>query len=156
MFKLDLEKQRNQRSNCQHPLDHQKNESSRITSSSASLTMIKSLTLWSTTNWGKLLKKWGYRNTLSCSWQICMQVKKQQNLLEPDMEQTWNLTWNKHGTNWFQIGKGVCQGCIFNSVYLTYIQSILHEMPGLMKHKLESRFLREMSVTSDMQMTPPL
>jgi len=59
-------------------------------------------------------------------------------------------------TNWFQIGKGIRQGCIFNHAYLTYMQSISHEMPDLMKHKLESRFLREMSVVSDTQMTPPL
>ena len=40
--------------------------------------------------------------------------------------------------------------------YLTYIQSTYYEMPGWMKQKLESRFLGEMSITSDMQMTPPL
>ena len=40
--------------------------------------------------------------------------------------------------------------------YLTYMQTIACEMPGWMKHKLESRLLREISVTSDMQMTPPL
>ena len=40
--------------------------------------------------------------------------------------------------------------------YLTYMQSISCEMPGWMKHKLESRFLGEISIISDMQMTPPL
>ena len=39
--------------------------------------------------------------------------------------------------------------------YLTYMQSTSCEMPGWMKHKLESRFLGEISITSDMQMTPP-
>ena len=39
--------------------------------------------------------------------------------------------------------------------YLTYMQSILCEMLGWMKHKLESRLLGEISITSDMQMTPP-
>ena len=58
-----------------------------------------------------------------------------------------------HGTtDWFQIEKGVCQGCI----YLTYIQSTSFEMPGWMKHKLQSRLTGEISITSDMQMTPPL
>ena len=62
-----------------------------------------------------------------------------------------------HGTtDWFQIGKGVHQGCILSPVYLTYMQSTSFEMPGSMKHKLESRLLREISITSDMQMTPPL
>ena len=40
--------------------------------------------------------------------------------------------------------------------YLTYMQSILRKMPNWMNHKLESRFQGEMSITSDMQMTPPL
>ena len=40
--------------------------------------------------------------------------------------------------------------------YLTYMQSTSHEMPGWMKHKLESRLPGETSITSDMQMTPPL
>ena len=39
--------------------------------------------------------------------------------------------------------------------YLTYMQSASREMLGWMKHKLESRLLRETSITSDMQMTPP-
>ena len=41
-------------------------------------------------------------------------------------------------------------------VYLTYMQSTSCEMPGWMKHKLESRLWREIVITSDMQMTPPL
>ena len=57
---------------------------------------------------------------------------------------------------WFQIGKGVHQGCILSPSYLTYIQSTSWEMLGWRKHKLESRLLGEMSVTSDMQMTPKL
>ena len=40
--------------------------------------------------------------------------------------------------------------------YLTYMQSISYDMLGWMKHKLESRLLEEISITSDMQMTPPL
>ena len=40
--------------------------------------------------------------------------------------------------------------------YLTYIHSTSCEMPGWMKHKLESRLPGEISVTSDTQMTPPL
>ena len=61
-----------------------------------------------------------------------------------------------HGTtDWFQIGKGVHQGCIL-SPCLFYMQSTSREMLGWKKHKLESRFLGEISITSDMQMTPPL
>ena len=62
-----------------------------------------------------------------------------------------------HGTtDWFQIGKGICQGCILHPDYLTYMQSISREMLGWRKHKLESRLPGEISITSDMQMTPPL
>ena len=58
-----------------------------------------------------------------------------------------------HGTtDWFQIGKGVRQGCILSPCLF----NLYAEMPGWMKHKLESRLLGEISITSDMQMTPPL
>ena len=60
-----------------------------------------------------------------------------------------------HGTvDWFQIGKRVCQGCILSpclfNLYAEYI------MRNARKYKLESRLLGEISITSDMQMTPPL
>ena len=62
-----------------------------------------------------------------------------------------------HGTtDWFQIGKGGRQGCILPPAYLTYMQTTSREMLSWRKHKLESRFLGEISITSDMQMTPPL
>ena len=62
-----------------------------------------------------------------------------------------------HGkTDWFLIGKGVYQGCIFHSTNLTYMQSTSLEMLGWIKHKLASRLPGEISTTSDMQMTPPL
>ena len=59
-----------------------------------------------------------------------------------------------HGkTNWLQIGKGVCQGCILSPcLFNLYAEYII----DLKKHKLESRLAGEISVTSDMQMTPPL
>ena len=60
-------------------------ESSRRTSTPASLTMPKSLTVWITTNSSKFFKRWEYQATLPAFWEICMQVKKQQ--LELDKEQ---------------------------------------------------------------------
>ena len=61
-----------------------------------------------------------------------------------------------HGTtNWLQIRKGACKGCIL-SPCLFNLQSTTWEMLAWMKGKLESIFLGEISITSDMQMTPPL
>ena len=73
-----------------------------------------------------------------------MQVKKQQ--LELDIEQ---CTGSK-------LGKEYVKGVYSHPAYLTYMQSTSYTMLGWMKHKLESRFLGEISITSDMQMTPPL
>ena len=62
-----------------------KQESSRRTSVAALLTMPKPLTVWITINCGKLWKRWECQTTWPASWEICMQVRKQQ--LELDMEQ---------------------------------------------------------------------
>ena len=72
-----------------------------------------------------------------------MHVKKQQ--LELDMEQQIGSKSEKEYIN----------AVYCHSVYLTYMQSTPWEMLGLMKHKLESRLLGEISITSDMQMAPP-
>ena len=62
-----------------------------------------------------------------------------------------------HGkTDWFQMGKGVRQHCILSLAYLTFMQSTSWEILGWMKHKLKWRFTEEISIASDMQMTPPL
>ena len=60
-------------------------ESSRKTSISALLTMPKPLIVWITINCGKFWNRWEYQTTWPASWEICMQVRKQQ--LELDMEQ---------------------------------------------------------------------
>ena len=62
-----------------------KQESSRKTSISALLTMPTPLTVWITINCGKFWKRWEYQTTWPASWEICMQVRKQQ--LELNMEQ---------------------------------------------------------------------
>ena len=74
-----------------------------------------------------------------------MQVRKQQ--LELDVEQQ---TGSKSGKEY------IVKAVYCHPAYLTYMQSILCEMPGGMKHKLESRLPGEILITSDMQMTPPL
>ena len=62
-----------------------------------------------------------------------------------------------HGTtDWFQIGKGVGQGCILSPcLFNLYAEYIMRKL-GWKKHKLESRLPGEISITSDMQMTSPL
>ena len=62
-----------------------------------------------------------------------------------------------HGTmDWFQTGKGVRQGCVLSPcLFNVYAEYIMRKLDW-MKHKLESRFLGEISITRDMQMTPPL
>ena len=55
-----------------------------------------------------------------------------------------------------KLGKDYVKAIYCHPAYLTYIQSTLYEMLGWMKHKLESRLLGEISITLDMQMTPPL
>ena len=72
-----------------------------------------------------------------------MQVKQQ---LEPDMKQ-------QTGSKW---GKAYIKAVYCHPAYLTYMQSVSCETLGWMKHKLESRLPREISITAGMQMTPPL
>jgi len=122
-----------------------KQESSRKTSTSALLTMPKPLTVWITRNCGKFFKRWEYQTTWRASWEICMQVKKQQ--LELDMEQQ---TGSKSG-------KEYVKAAYCHPAYLTFMQSIPSwEMLDWMKHKLESRLPGEILITSDMQMNTPL
>ena len=103
----------------------------------------KPLTVWIIINCGKLLKRWEYQAILPVSWETCMWVKKQQ--LPLDMEQ---LT----GSN---LGKEHDKAIYCHPAYLIYMQSASCKMLGWMKHKLESRLLGEISITLDMQMTPP-
>ena len=90
-----------------------------------------------TTNCGKFFKRWEYGTTLPASWEICMQVKKQQ--LEPNMEQ-WTGS---------QVGKTYLKAVYRHPSYLTSMQSTSCEILGCMKHKLESRLPAEISITSD-------
>ena len=62
-----------------------------------------------------------------------------------------------HGTtDWFQIGKGVRQGCILSPCLFNLYAEYITGNAGWKKHKLDSRLPGEISVISDMQMTPPL
>ena len=106
--------------------------------------MPKSLNMGIARNCRKFLNKFEYQTPWPASWEIYMQVKKKQ--LELDMEQT----------DWFQIGKGVHQGYILSRcLFILYVEYIMRNV-GLKKHKLESRLPGEISITSDMQVTPLL
>ena len=62
-----------------------------------------------------------------------------------------------HGTtDWFQIGKGVCQGCILSPCLFNFRAEYIMRNAGLEEAQTEIKIAREISITSDMQMTPPL
>ena len=145
MFKLDLEKAEEPEIKLPTSAGSwKKQESSIKTSISALSTKPKPLTVWITTNCGKFFKRWEYKTILPASWEICIQVKKQQ--LELDMEQ-------KTGS---KLGKECIKAEYYHPAYLTYMQSTSCEILALMNHKLESRLLGEISIIPDMQMTVPL
>ena len=142
MFKLDLEKAEEPEVKLPTFIGSwRKQGNSRETSTSASLTMLKSLTVWITTNW-EILKE--------------LRVPDHLNYLLTNLyssQETLNI--GHETTDWFKIGKKKyikAEYCCL--VYLTYIQSTPYEMPGWMNHKLESRLLGEISTTSDMQVLP--
>ena len=91
---------------------------------------------------GKFWKRWEHQITLPASWEICMQVKKQQ--LE------------SHGTtNWFQIGKGIHQGCILLSNLFNLYAEYIMQNARLDEAQAGIKIARRISITSNMQMTPP-
>ena len=90
------------------------------------------------------LWRWEYQTIWPASWEICIQVKKQQ--LELDMEQQIGS----------KSGKELVKVVYHHLACLAYMQSTPREMLGWMKHKLESRLVGKISITSDTQMTPSL
>ena len=111
---------------------------------SASLTTLKSLTLWITTNW-KTLKEMGMSDHFK-TFPLRNPIQVNEQMLEQDMEKWTRSKWRKE----------YVKAVYGHSAYLTYMQSISCKMLSWMKHKLESRLLVKISTTSDMQITPPL
>ena len=91
----------------------------------------------------KILNEMGIPDHLTCFWETCVQVRKQE--LELDMKQQTGS----------KLGMEYVKAVYCHPAYLTSIQSTSWETFGC-KHKLESRLLGEISITSDIQMTPPL
>ena len=90
----------------------------------------------------KILKELGIPDHLTC---LLRNLYADQEAT-PDMEQQTGS----------KLGKEYVKSVYCHSAYLIYMQNTSCEMPGWKKHKLESRLLGEISITSDMQMTPPL
>ena len=140
MFKLDLEKAEEPEIKWPTSIGpSEKQESSRKSCTSALLTMPKPLTVWITINW-KILQEMGIQDHLTCLLRnLCT-----------GQEATVRTG---HGmTGWFQIGKGVRQGCILSRCLFNLYAEYIMRNAGLE----ESRLLGEISITSDMQMTPSL
>ena len=121
-----------------------KQESSRKKSISALLTRPKPWTVWTIINWKILKEMGGIPGHLTCLLRN----------LYAGQEAT--VRTGHETKDWFQIGKGVHQGCILSPCLFNLYAEYIMRNAGLEKHKLESRLLGEISITSDMQMTPPL
>ena len=116
---------------------------SRKTSTFVLLTMLKPQTVRITTNW-KIFKEMGILDHLTC-------LLRNLYVGQEATVRTGNGTIDR-----FKLGKEYIKTVYCHPDYLTYMQSTSIEMLGWMNHKLESRFLGEISIISDMQMTVPL
>ena len=120
-----------------------KQESSRKASISALLTMPKPLSVWITINW-KILKKMGIPEPLTCLLRN----------LYTGQEATVRTG---HGTtDCFQIGKGVRQGCILSPCLFNFYAEYIMRNAELEEEQAGIKMPGEISITSGMQMTPPL
>ena len=121
MFKLDLEKTEEPEIKLPTSVGSSKmQKSSRKSYAFALLIVPKPLTVWITTNW-KILKEMGIPDHLTCLLKYLYAGKEA-------------TVRTEHGTTeWFQIGKGVCQDYILHTAYLTYMQSTSCRIPGWMK-----------------------
>ena len=142
MFNLDLEKAEEPEiklSTSVHSL--KKQENSRKTTISASLTMLKPLTVWITTNW-KILQEMEILDHLICLLRN----------LYAGQEVTVRTTHGK--IDWFQIGKGVYQGCILSlclfNLHTEYI------MQNAWLDEAQARIKIGRNINNLRQMTPPL
>ena len=122
MFQVVLEKARDPIANMHWIIEKAREFQKNITS--ASLTMLKPLTVWITANCGKFFKRWERQTTWPASLEIFMQVRKQQ--LELDMEQQTGSMYRKE----------YMKAVYCHPAYSTYMQNTSWEMPGWVKHKL--------------------
>ena len=144
MFKLDLEKA--EKPEVKLPTSDgplKKQESSRKTSTPALLTMPKTLTVWIPTNW-KTLQEMGIPDHLT-------------HLLRNLYAAQEATVRTRHGTiDWFQVGKGVCQGCTLSPYWFNFYAEYIMGNARLDEVQAGIKIARRNIKTSDMQMTPPL
>ena len=118
-----------------------KQESSKKTIYFCFIDYAKPLAVWITINW-KILKEMGIPDYLTCLLRN----------LYAGQEVTVRTG---HGaTDWFQIGTGVCQGCILSPCLFNFYAEYIMRNAGL--EEAQAGFKIAGSITSDMQMTPPL
>ena len=111
-------------------------------STSASLTTLKPLTVWITTNCGKFLKRWDYQTILPASWETCMQVRKR-------------IVRTRRGTtHWCKIEKRVCQGCVLSPCLFNFYTEYIMQNSRLDDSQAGIKIARRIPTTSDMQMIP--
>ena len=148
MFKLDLEKSEGPEIKLPTSFGSLKNQEFQRNISFCFIDYAKAFDCVDHNKLWKILKE---MDTWSASLETCMQVRKQQ--LELDMEQqTPNMVPNNMVPN----RKRSTSRLYCHPAYLTYMQSTSWETLGWVKHKLESRLPGDISITSDMQMTPTL
>ena len=142
MFKLDLEKIEEPKIKLLTSIGSlKKQENSRKTSTSASLTKLEPLTVWITTNW-KILTEMEILDHLTCLLRN----------LYAGQEATVRTG---HGTtDWLKIGKGVWQGCLLAPCLFYLYAEYIMQNDGLHESQARLRLLRKLSTTSDVQRIP--
>ena len=145
MFKLDFKKAEEPDIKLRRSVESSKNqENSRKTSTSALLTMPKPLTMWITKKLWKIFQEIGIPDHLTC-------------LLRNLYAGQEAAVRTGHGTiDWFQIRKGVHLGCILSPCLFNLYAEYIMRNAGLDEAQAGIRLPGEISITSDMQMIPPL
>ena len=122
-------------------MDHRKSKGIPEKTSTSSLTTLKPLTVWITTNCGKFLKRREYQTILPISWETCIQVKKQQ--LEPDMEQQPVL----------KLGKKCVKAVYCHPAFFNFYAEYIMQNAGLDEAQARIETARRNINNLDMQMT---
>ena len=134
MFKLNLEKAEEPEIKLPNALDHGKSKRVPENIYFCFIDYAKAFDCVDHNKLWKILKEMGIPDHLTC-------------LLK-------NLYTGHGTTDWFQIGKGILQSCILSPCLFNFYAEYIMRNAGLDEHRLESRLLGEISITSDMQMIP--